>query len=128
MERRPATENDDHSVHFVNSDDSRVIRRAYSGLLFVWQWSDSFARDTPAAMIDYLTTFVMEVSGFDPLATTVERIELIRDALLLLWLFLERRVDISGDEYPQMLLYSLTVLEWLWFIPEKDNFTQRQWY
>ncbi|QRV95188.1 hypothetical protein RhiJN_23206 [Ceratobasidium sp. AG-Ba] len=117
----------DRSVHFINSEDSAFIRRAYSGLVYVWQQSAPIIRVVNITLMTCLTELTMYTSLSDPATTIEEHIDMIGVAILLAWLILEHRGQVAQNEYAEIWLFCIITLRWLRFIDAQDDLTEAHW-
>ncbi|KAG8725823.1 hypothetical protein FRC12_024006 [Ceratobasidium sp. 428] len=91
---------------FVSTEDSSSIARAYSGLLLLWQQDDTSAKAVSIGFMADVSTFVIHMLGRDASATTQDLMHATNVSLKFLWLFLEKKGQLSVGEDFGMVQYA----------------------
>ncbi|KAG8785624.1 hypothetical protein FRC12_017350 [Ceratobasidium sp. 428] len=105
-----ATEVDPDDL-FLTPEDSNLVRRAYSGLLLVWQQGGLDTKSIPIVFMNDLTGHVMAAWTSNPSATGCELIHLAATSLEFVWLLFEHRGQITATEHSELMGYGSNILQ-----------------
>ncbi|KAG9077926.1 hypothetical protein FS749_010147 [Ceratobasidium sp. UAMH 11750] len=101
---------------FASAEDSRTLAQAYSGLLCVWQQDKSSTKPVPIRLMTFLTAFVLQMSGLNPLATPPVQIDVVSASFSFLWLYFEQRGQIPVNDHSEVRQLAMAVFSGLKFI------------
>ncbi|KAG9077078.1 hypothetical protein FRC06_009107 [Ceratobasidium sp. 370] len=111
--------------HFLSVEDSRTIRQAYSGLLFVWQQDTSSIEDISLDFLGTLNSYVLFMTAFNPSVVIQDEIEVAYTSLRFLWLLFEQRGRMPATDHAGIRYCSLDVFQLLRLI-QSDCESARQ--
>ncbi|KAG8773477.1 hypothetical protein FRC12_002519 [Ceratobasidium sp. 428] len=119
----------DRAYCFLSTEDSRMVRRAFSGLLIVWQEVPPSSAYISTFVLNGLLKFVLRLSISDPGATPQEQIDIAHTTLKLYWLMFEHHGRyLWPTEHPRFRLYGINIITFLVFVQTKHLRTSKDQY
>ncbi|KAG8732941.1 hypothetical protein FRC12_019029 [Ceratobasidium sp. 428] len=84
---------------FVSAEDSHAMARGYSGLLLVLKNHLPGTENITLERLLSLTNFTLAITGYNPSATALEKLDIANTALQFLWFMLELKDRIRWEDH-----------------------------